>query len=49
MKDKETGFTKEELKKLDKVANMIYGCNYKELDLEERDEIYCYAEENGYF
>lgn len=40
-------FTKEELKVLNKVAKEVFGIAYKDLDDEDKDYIYCYAEENG--
>ena len=38
---------KEEMKVLNKVAKDLYGCKFNELDFEDQDEIYCYAEDNG--
>lgn len=39
-------FTKEEMEVLDQIANDWFGCEYNELDAEDQDDIYCYAEEN---
>lgn len=40
-------YSKEEMKVLNKVAKDLYGCKFNELDFEDQDEIYCYAEDNG--
>ena len=40
-------YSKEEMKVLNKVAKDFYGCKFNDLDFEEQDEIYCYAEDNG--
>jgi len=39
-------YTKEEMKVLDNIAMEWHGCNFNDLDFEEQDEIYCYAEDN---
>lgn len=41
--------TNKEMKVLNKIANEWFGCDYDNLDYEEQDQIYCYAEENGEF
>ena len=40
-------YSKEEMKVLNKIAKDFFGCKFKDLDFEEQDEIYCYAEDNG--
>ena len=41
--------TNHEMKILNEIANEWFGCNYDELNHEDQDQIYCYAEENGEF
>lgn len=42
-------YTDEEMRVLNKLAKKFYGCKFKDLDEEEQDEIYCYAEDNELF
>ena len=39
-------YTTEEMKTLNKIANEWYGADFDELDYEDQDSVYCYAEEN---
>ena len=39
-------YSKEEMKVLNKIANDWHGCNFSDLDYEEQDMIYCYAEDH---
>ena len=39
-------FTAEELKTLDEIAYEWFNTSFNELDAEEQDNVYCYAEEN---
>ena len=39
-------YSKEEMKVLNKIAKDWHGCNFNDLDLEEQDMIYCYAEDH---
>ena len=40
-------YSSEELKTLNQIALDWHGCGFSELDFEEQDAIYCYAEDNG--
>lgn len=40
-------YSKEEMKVLNKIAKDWHGCKFNDLDFEEQDTIYCYAEDNG--
>lgn len=41
-----TQYSNEEMKVLNKIAKEWFGCKFEELNFEEQDQIYCYAEEN---
>ena len=40
-------YSAEEMKVLNKIAKDWYGCKFKDLNSEEQDEVYCYAEDNN--
>ena len=40
-------YTPEELKVLDRIAEQQIGWKFEELDFEDQDMIYCFAEDNG--
>ena len=40
-------YSKAEMKVLNKIAKEMHGCKFTDLDFEEQDAIYCYAEDNG--
>jgi hypothetical protein len=40
-------YSKEEMKVLNQIAKDWHGCKFNDLDFEEQDAIYCYAEDNG--
>jgi hypothetical protein len=40
-------YTKKEMKVLNKIAQDWIGANFNDLDFEQQDEIYSYAEDNG--
>ena len=40
-------YSNDELEVLNRIANDWHGCSFSELDFEEQDAIYCYAEDNG--
>ena len=42
-------YTKAELKVLDRLSLALHGCRFEELDTEEQDALYCYAEDNELF
>lgn len=39
-------YTKKEMEVLNKVARDWFGCDFDDLDFEDQDQIYCYAEEH---
>ena len=40
-------YSNSEMKILNKIAKEMHGCSFTDLDFEEQDMIYCYAEDNG--
>ena len=40
-------FSDEEMAVLNRLAKDIFGCRYNDLDYEDRDFVYCYAEDHG--
>lgn len=36
----------EEMVVLERVAKDLFGCRYSDLDYEDQDFVYCYAQEN---
>ena len=40
-------YSKEDMKVLNRIAKDWHSCKFNDLDFEEQDAIYCYAEDNG--
>lgn len=39
-------YSKETMKVLNKIAKKMFGCKFNDLDPDDQDAVYCYAEDN---